>query len=177
MSDTIMGKGENNSPHVLLWPHLSLWLCSRLVQPVWMGALRHTGGLIEVESDPLLSELQSIRLSHFDSPSSLNCSVNLAAALSCLTYWSPESVLQVLCPTNRLLCPPSPPHRLSTRSDRPVMMILAPPPLSPAPKVPNHYLISSIHHHMQIQHNATDERKQYFLFSKVIQTFSMDFAN
>lgn len=83
------------------------------------------------------AELQSIRLSHFDSPSSLNCSVNLAAALSCLTYRSPESVLGVLCPTNRLLCPPSSPHSLSTRSDRPVMMIVAPPsPLSPAPQVP-----------------------------------------
>lgn len=119
--------------------------------------------------------LRSIRLSHFDSPGSLNCSVNLAAALSCLTYWSPESVLRVLCPTNRLLCPPSSPHSLSTRSDRPVMMIPAPSPLPPAPQVPNYYLISSTHYHMQIQQSATDERRLYFLFSKVIKIFSMDF--
>lgn len=129
-----MGKEENNSPHVLLWPHLSLLaLFSEPGAAVdgcikthrwtdrgwkWPSAL-NTG-----------TELQSIRLSHFDSPSSLNCSVNLAAASSCLTYWSPESVLRVLCPTNRLLCPLSSPHSLSTHSDRPLMMLRAISPLS-----------------------------------------------
>ena len=85
------------------------------------------------------AELQSVRLSHFDSPSSLNCSVNLAVALSCLMYGSLESVLGVLRPTNRLLCPPSSPCSLSTRSDRPVMMIVAPSPLSSAPLIPHHH--------------------------------------
>lgn len=121
------------------------------------------------------AELQSIRLSHFDSTSSLNCSVNLAAALSCLTYWSPESVLRVLCPTNRLFCPPSSPPSLSTWSDRPAMMIRAPSPLSPAPQVPNHHLISSIYYHVQIQQSAADERKLHFLPFKILKLFSVDF--
>lgn len=47
-----------------------------------------------------------IRLSHFDSPCALNCGMNPDAALSFPTYCSPGSVLRVLCPTNRLLCPP-----------------------------------------------------------------------
>lgn len=54
--------------------------------------------------------------------------MNLAAALSGLTYWSLESVLGVLRPANRLLCPPSSPHSLSTHSDSPAMMIVPPHP-------------------------------------------------
>lgn len=96
------------------------------------------------------AQLQSIGLSHFDSPGSLNCSVNLGAALSCLTYWSPESVLRVLCPTNRLLCPPSSPHSLSTCSDRPIMMILAPSPLPLSLSQLSRYPITILHHLMQI---------------------------
>lgn len=129
-----MGKGENNFSHVLRWPHLSLWLCSRRLERLWMGALRHTGGLIGVESDPLLSAPHTIRLSHFDSGGFLNCSLNLAATSSRLTYRSLESVLQVLCPANRLFCPPSFPHSLSTRSDRPVPRIALPSSLSLLPR-------------------------------------------
>lgn len=114
-----------------------------------MGALRHRWTDRGWKWPSALStgtELRSIRLSHFDSPGSLNCLVNLAAALSCLTYWSPESVLRVLCPTNRLLCPPSSLRSLSTRSDRPVVMIpvTSPPrrpPPPPAPQIPNHDLV------------------------------------
>lgn len=55
-------------------PAVSPWLPPRLIWPVWTAALRHTFGLIGVESDPLLSaERRSIRVSHFDSPSTLNC--------------------------------------------------------------------------------------------------------
>lgn len=106
-------------------PSVSLWLSSQLIWPVYMGALRHTGRLIGAESDPLLSTgLWGIRLSHFDSPAALNCAVNLDAALSSLTYWSPESVLRVPSPTNLLLCPPSSPHNLSICIDKLLFVLL-----------------------------------------------------
>lgn len=31
MSDIVMGEGENNSFHVLIWPHLSRWLRFQLL--------------------------------------------------------------------------------------------------------------------------------------------------
>lgn len=172
MSDIVKKKEENNSSHVVpLVPFGSVLSpssqCDGYIKThrwtdrgwKWPSALNTD------------TELQSIRLSHFDSPSSLNCSVNLAAALSRLTYWSPESVLRVLCPTNRLLCPPWSPHSLSTYSDRPAMMMRAPSPLSPVTPIT---LILSIYYHMEIQQSATDERKLYLHSSKIMQLFSVN---
>lgn len=70
------------------WPP---WLPPRLLWPAWMAAFRLTFGVIGVGSDPLLP--LSFTLSRFDSPGTLNCSVNLDAASSSLTYWSCGTVL------------------------------------------------------------------------------------
>lgn len=114
MSGSIRAKGENNSSSAPLWSHLSLRLCPRLISPLPIGCIK-THRWTDSDwkwpvslsgCDQLPSPPSPRTLSHFDSPCALNCCMNPDAALSFPTYCSPGSVLRVLCPTNRLLCPP-----------------------------------------------------------------------